>query len=676
MTIFKRLIGAAFCVLALPVWSQNCDAVPQGKAKKILEQTEDKKKYTSEERIEMLEKALEEDPTCLACMMRLGEALFLKTKRGGGSFDRAKQVLMQLEEQCPTFHSEQFYFLGAMQYADREYSKAAKSFEAFLRFPDDDPTKFEKDYQKKYDEVEEALVSVKIYEEIYASPFDFNPIKVEGVASANDEYLPMISPDGEIMFITRMVTKQAKGDYTPKQIEEFTWCRRADINGKFDNGTPLPKPFNLGTSCGGATVSVDNKEMIVAMKNPKPKNPNNFDLFMTKYTMATNDQGQKVYIWSELVNLGPNINTDDHWESQPSLSGDGKTLLFVTVRPGNLGYDASQPSHDIFISKRNNDGTWSPAKPLPSTINTREQEKAPFMHSDSHTLYFASSGHTGVGGMDIYYCQMNPDGTFSAPKNIGVPINTEGDELGIVVTADGEVAYFGARNFKGNKGYDVFQFDMPDKAKPEKVMILKGEVKDDNGEPVKDAKVVLNYNESKSSEEVKVNEDDGKFAAVVRIERNENVTLNVKGQDLAFNSRIIATKDAPKPAVAKLEVTAPVKAANKAFVINDINYKTASATLEESSKLILSDFATYLKENPSMQVEIRGHTDNVGDEAKNKSLSAERAYEVLNFLVSAGVNAKQLTYQGFGEEKPIADNATDEGRAKNRRTEFFIKKLS
>jgi outer membrane protein OmpA-like peptidoglycan-associated protein/tetratricopeptide (TPR) repeat protein len=675
MTILKRLLCACAVLMALPGWGQNCDAVPQGKAKKILEQTEDRKKYTSEERIEMLEKALEEDPACLPCMMRLGEALFLKIKRSGGSFDRAKQVLTELAEQCSTFHSEQFYFLGAIQYADREYSKAIKSFEAFLRFPDDDPTKFEKDYQKKYAEVEEALVSVKVYEEIYANPFDFNPIKVEGVTSPNDEYLPMISPDGEIMFITRMVTKQAKGDYTAKQIEEFTWCRRSDINTKFDNGNALPKPFNLGASCGGATVSVDNKEMIVAMKNPKPKNPNNFDLFSTRYTMSTNDQGQKIYTWGELVDLGSNINTDDNWESQPSLSGDGKTLFFVTVRPGNLGYDINQPSHDIFMSKRNADGTWGPAKPLPASINTRDQEKAPFMHSDSHTLYFASSGHKGVGGMDIYYCQMNADGSFSTPKNIGVPINTDGDELGIVVTADGEVAYFGARNFKGNKGYDVFQFDMPDKAKPEKVMILKGEVKDDNGEPVRDAKVVLNYNESKSSEEVKVNEDDGRFATVVRIERNENVTLNVKGKDLAFNSRIVATKDAPKPAVAKLEVTAPISAANKAFVINDINYKTASATLEESSKLILSDFATYLKENPGMQVEIRGHTDDVGDAGKNKSLSAERAFEVLNFLVAEGVNAKQLTYQGYGEEKPIADNATDEGRAKNRRTEFFIKKL-
>jgi outer membrane protein OmpA-like peptidoglycan-associated protein len=258
---------------------------------------------------------------------------------------------------------------------------------------------------------------------------------------------------------------------------------------------------------------------------------------------------------------------------------------------------------------------------------------------------------------------------------MGVPINTEGDEIGIVVTADGEVAYFGARNFKGSKGYDVFQFDMPEKAKPEKVMILKGEVKDDKGEPVKDAKVVLNYNESKTTEEVKVNADDGKFATIVRVEKNEDITLNVKGENLAFNSRIVARKDEPKPSVAKLEVTAPVKEANKAFVINDILYATASANLQESSKLILADFAKYLQENPTMLVEIRGHTDDVGDAGKNKSLSAERAFEVLNYLVGAGVNSKQLSYQGFGEEKPIADNATEVGRMKNRRTEFFIKKI-
>jgi outer membrane protein OmpA-like peptidoglycan-associated protein/tetratricopeptide (TPR) repeat protein len=669
----KWTIGIWMSMTSLLGWTQHCESVPEGKAKKILEQSEDRKKYTSEERIEMLEKALEEDPQCLPCMLKLGEALFIRAKRGG-SFDRPKQVFKLLEEQCPTYHSEQFYFLGAMQYADREYAAAIKSFEAFLRFPDDDPSKFERDYQKKYAEVEEALISVKTYDEIFANPFEFNPIKVEGVTSPNDEYLPMISPDGEIMFITRMTVKQAKGDVTPKQIEEFTWCKRADINSKFDNGTPLPTPFNKGTSCGGATVSVDNKEMIVAMKNPKPKNPNNFDLFSTNYTLTTNDRGEKIYVWGDLMDLGPNINTENNWESQPSLSGDGKTLFFVTIRPENLA-DQNGPTHDIYMSKRNNDGTWGPAKPLPATINTTGQEKAPFMHSDSHTLYFASSGHTGVGGLDIFYCQMNPDGTFTQPKNMGVPINTEGDEIGIVVTADGEVAYFGARNFKGSKGYDVFQFDMPEKAKPEKVMILKGEVKNDQGEPVKDAKVVLNYNESKTTEEVKVNADDGKFAAIVRVQKNEDITLNVKGENLAFNSRIVARKDEPKPSVAKLEVTAPVKEANKAFVINDILYATASANLQESSKLILADFAKYLQENPTMLVEIRGHTDDVGDAGKNKSLSAERAFEVLNYLVGAGVNSKQLTYQGFGEEKPISDNATEAGRMKNRRTEFFIKKM-
>jgi outer membrane protein OmpA-like peptidoglycan-associated protein/tetratricopeptide (TPR) repeat protein len=661
-----------FC-LGFMSFGQNCDAVPDGKSKKILEQSEDRKKYTSDERIDMLEKAIEQDPQCMPCMLKLGEALFLRAKRGG-SFDRAKQVFLQLKEQCANYHSEQYYFLGAMQYADREYAEAIKSFDAFLRFPDDDPSKFEKDYQKKYVEVEEALVSVKAYDEIYADPFDFNPIKVEGVTSTNDEYLPMISPDGEIMFITRMTTKQAKGDYAPKQIEEFTWCRRNDINSLFDKGAPLPQPFNKGTSCGGSTVSVDNKEMIVAMKNPKPKNPNNFDLFSTTYTLATNDKGEKVYIWTDLVDLGSNVNTDSNWESQPSLSGDGKTLFFVTVRPENLA-DSNGPTHDIYMSKRNGDGSWGPSRPLPSTINTTGHEKAPFMHSDSHTLYFASSGHVGVGGLDIFYCQMNEDGSFSKPKNFGVPVNTEGDEIGIVVTADGEVAYFGARNFKGSKGYDVFQFAMPEKAKPEKVMILKGEVKDDKGEPVKDAKVVLNYTESNTNEEVKVHQDDGKFAAIVRVQKNENITLNVKGADLAFNSRVVARKDELKPAVAKLEVTAPTVEANKAFVINDIKYATASATLQESSTIILNDFALYLKENEGMLVEIRGHTDDIGDAGKNKALSAERAFEVLNFLVSAGVSAKQLTYQGFGEEKPIAENTTDEGRAKNRRTEFFIKKL-
>lgn len=668
----------SFLVVIHALWStaqDDCHYIPEGKIKKLLDQSFDTKKYETAERVEFLNKALEEDPKCLPCLERLGEIEFKVAKRGG-SFESAKMHLTQLVESCPEYHTEPYYMLGAMTYADREYEDALKWFEKFLRFPDTDPSKFEKDYQKKYAEVEEALISVRAYADIYREKVEYNPVKVEGVSSTTDDYLPLISPDGEIMFYTRSVMKQAKGDFAPKASEDFSWSKRPDINTRFDEGKALPTPFNQGNNCGGATITVDNRELIVAMKNPVPENPNNIDLFFTKYEMSTDDAGNKIYNWGELQTLGPNINTEKGFEGQPSLSGDGKTLYFVGVRPECMKDESGNFSHDIFISKREPDGTWGPCVPMGPKVNTRGQEKAPFMHSDSKTLYFASDGHIGVGGMDIFYCRLNDDETIKEVKNIGFPINTEGEELGIVVSSDGEVAYFGAKNFQGNKGRDIFQFKMPEKAKPEKVMVLKGVVKDNAGEPVQNAKVEINYTESKQKEEIAVNNDDGSYAAIVKIQRNQNVTLSVEGQGLAFNSRLVAKKDNPAPpVVTKLNMqTAEIKE-GEAFVINDINYATNSADIAEESKLILDAFAAYLTRNPSYEIEISGHTDNVGDDKANLALSAERAFEVMNYLASQGVNGKRMTYKGYGETKPIGDNATDEGRSKNRRTEFVVKKL-
>jgi outer membrane protein OmpA-like peptidoglycan-associated protein len=674
LVIRIQLLLLSLLTVSILSAQDGCSYEPSGKIQKLLDQSFDMKKYETNERIEFLEKALDEDPKCTPCLMRLGEIEFKVAKRGG-SFASSKLRFQQLDELCPNYHSEVYYFLGAMCYADREYEKALEYFEKFLRFPDSDPTKFEKDYQKKYAEVEEALTSVRAYAEIYKYPIDYKPVRVSGVSSTTDDYLPLISPDGEIMFFTRTVNKQAKGDLAPRTYEHFSWCKRPDINTKFDDGVALPEPFNQGANCGGATITVDNRELIVAMKNPNPKNPDNIDLFSTRYNFVTNDVGQRVYQWGPLESLGDLVNTPDGFEGQPTLSGDGQTLYFVGVRPECIKDANGNFSHDIFYAKRAKDGSWGKAQLIGGGINTAGQEKGPFMHSDSKSLYFASDGHIGVGKMDLYFCKVQDDGSIKDIRNIGYPINSEADELGIVVTSDGELAYFGAKNFQNNKGWDVYEFKMPEKARPEKVMVVKGQVKTSTGEPPVQAKVEINYTESKKKEEVAVNQDDGTYAAIVKMSRNENVTLSVEGDDIAFNSRVIAKKDDPAPVVTKLNMETQEAKANEAVVINDIYYSTNSADIEERSKIILDAFADYLKDHPAMVIEISGHTDSRGDDNANKALSAERAFEVMKYLVDHGVEAKRLTYQGYGESKPVGDNNTEEGRSMNRRTEFVIKKM-
>jgi outer membrane protein OmpA-like peptidoglycan-associated protein len=415
--------------------------------------------------------------------------------------------------------------------------------------------------------------------------------------------------------------------------------------------------------------------MIIAKKNPKGTNPQNIDLFSTRYEKTTDKAGNTIYVWSELKDLGSAVNTDNGWEAQPSLSGDGQFLFFAAVREGCTKDANGNFSHDLFYSQRMEDGSWSIAKPLPSNINTKGQEKAPFMHSDSRTLYFSSNGHISVGGMDLFYCKLNDDGTFTTPKNIGYPINNEEDQLGIIVASDGDVAYFGANKFNGEKGWDIYEFKMPEKAKPERVAIMKGSVNTPDQSPVQNASVEIKYAQSGTSEKVKVNADDGSYAAIVKLDKKEDVLLNVTGDGIAFNSRIVSRKEDTKaPVVLKLNMEVQQEAEDTPFVINDIVYTTNKAEIQEESKLILAAFADYLKNNPGLEIEIRGHTDNVGNDQNNMALSADRAFEVLNYLASLGVDGSRMTAKGYGETKPLADNATEEGRAKNRRTEFVIKK--
>mgnify|MGYP002134850887 CR=1 FL=1 len=340
------------------------------------------------------------------------------------------------------------------------------------------------------------------------------------------------------------------------------------------------------------------------------------------------------------------------------------TLFFTAMRP-------TTKDNDIFIVKRNPDGTWGSAVPF-DLINTDGKDKSPFLHQDSETLYFVSTSsdtRKGVGGLDIFYMR-EENGEWSKPKNIGYPINSKEDELGIFVSTDGKLAYFSAQ--KGAK-WDIYGFELYEEARPKAVAILKGELKDAEGNPVSGATIEVAYADSDKTEQVKVNGDDGKYAVVVKTEVPQDIMVTVKKEGAAFDSKLIAKEDLVKKeervnndlAVKELKV-------GEAYTINDILYDYNSAELKERSKFILREFARYLKENESIQITIQGHTDSDGDDAKNLDLSDRRAKGVRDYLISLGVDASRLDAKGFGETQPKVANDTAENKAKNRRTDFVI----
>lgn len=593
-------------------------------------------------------------------------------KLGDKSFQTAASLFKKTLERCSYFHSNCSYYLGIIYYTFQDEEESMKWFKEFVAFNSDDVSRYSDDHQKRLSDVQGLLAKVKEDNKIKENPVPFDPRIVKNVSTTNNEYFPMISPDNEIMFYTRKLDRRAKGDMMSRIVEEFTWSKRKDIFSPFDGGQPVAHPFNDGTfdSYGSATLSVDNKEMIIcACKDEQVKGQTyrNCDLYVTYYE-KTGD-GWQDYTWSPLENLGEGINTNDGWEAQPTLSADGNTLFYTALRPNTR-------DNDIYVSERLPDGSWAPSKPF-DEINTAGKDKSPFFHQDSETFYFVSSvsdQRKGVGGTDIFYIRKQDDNTWSEPKNIGFPINSEEDEIGLFVSTDGTEAYFSSRQ----RGvWNIYSFELYEEARPQKVVLVKGELKNNEGDPIVDAEIEISYENSDKVERIKVNGNDGKYAAIIKAKDEQDVMVSVKKEGYAFDSQLIEKEVLAegKPITSKDMEVREIEVGT-AYTINDILYTTASADLSSRSKFILKQFARFLNDNPGIAITIQGHTDNEGNAENNLRLSEERAQGVKKYLEQLGVASNRLDAKGFGQTNPKVPNDTPENKAKNRRTDFVIERVN
>lgn len=679
---WRALLGAALLALAPAVLHAQDDPGPCDKPtdKKLLKAlAEAAETKNPGERHQKLKTLADEQPDCAECLFRAGESAYQRAKAGAGSFDKGIAYLEDLRQRCPEYTARTYYFLGNMYYAQERFADASAAYQKFLDFPADDPAKHGPEAEKMIAEVNRILPELAFYTGFYKDAKPMEPKLLTGVSTPADEYLPMFSPDNELLFFTRISKYQAKGDRFARDVEELTEARRSGPKADFDRGAPLPPPFNTGASYGGLTVSLNNKEMFVTVCTPVSAEYKNCDIYRTHYdTHMDFGTGKQVFEWGALTNLGPNINTPDGWESQPSLTSDGRTLYFATLRPGSKGTD-------IYSSTRNEKGEWSKAVPLPAPINTAGDEKAPFMHSDSHTLYFAARpprdengaedvghGHRGIGGYDIFFSRLKDDGTWTEPRNLGNPINTPQDEHGLIVSADGRTAYFASSRFHGPGGLDIYGFDLPPDARPQNIMIVKGEVKDEAGKAVTDATVSITYMDTRKTEMLKVDAADGHYAAVVNLRAGSDVIVSVKKPDHVFDSRSFSIEDTARGGVAEVAMKVEKIEVGKSYRVNDIKYATNSSEITGASRYILDELISFLKENPTVHIEVQGHTDNVGDLARNMALSQDRATTVTAYLTAHGIKAARLASKGFGPTVPVASNDHETGRAENRRTTFVI----
>ena len=579
-----------------------------------------------------------------------------------GRIQIAEASWKQLVQRCPGYKPELLFMIGTLAIEGGSLEEAKRYLKQWLA---------REDREYAYDkEAEAMLAEINIKQSFFNSPVPYDPKPARNVNTHWDEYLAALTPDGSAFYFTRRSHKRNKYDGpagTLRQVEEFSMARALTASGgfpKLEEGKALEYPFNAQYNEGGPSMTADNTFMAFTICERDERTGEQFcDLYYTTFTYG---------VWNGIRKFPEGINTDKHWESQPSISPNGDVLYFTSDRPGGFG------GLDIYRAYRSPDGEWDAPENLGPTVNTRKNEKSPFIHSDSESLYFASDGHPGMGGYDLFKIKVVSGSTgWEKPQNLGYPINTEKDEIGLMVTMDGQQAYFATNKINSANGWDIYYFDLYEAVQPEEVVLVKGQLKTADFVTDDEPKVVLKNSKTSQETNLNINEENGSFSAVVMKKELNDIIITLEAKKASFSAAPVRLmpKLENQINVVELELIHDELAAGESYPIPHILFQTASDRFDTQSELLIAEFSEFLATTPSLRVEIQGHTDNIGDAGANLALSQRRARRVAETIKSCGIDAVRISSRGYGESKPVASNETEVGRAQNRRTVFVVKSL-
>ena len=482
------------------------------------------------------------------------------------------------------------------------------------------------------------------YAKTHPGNYVFNPKNLgENINSTDPEYYPSITIDGGKMVFTRR--SRGKEDFFETEL----------INGKWSKAKPLEGNISTSEFDGGAQNISQDGQWITFAGCSFPNGYGSCDLYISRFTK----QG-----WSKPENLGQNLNSE-YWESAPSLSPDKKDLYFSSTAPGGFG------GSDIWVSHRNANGQWGPAQNLGPEINSAGDEGSPFIHADNQTLYFNSNGHQGYSEKsDLFISRKQPDGKWSKPENLGYPINTTDEEGSLIVSSDGKTAYYASDRNDSKGALDIYSFELREDVRPAKTLWVKGKVFDKktlNGLP---SSVELTDIVSKQQISRLQTDEDGNYLVTLPVGKDYAFNVKRKGY-LFFSENFSLPKNAPD-SVYQIDIPLQPIEATASIILKNVFFDTKQTQLKPESITELDNVVLLMNENPNLKIQIAGHTDNVGKPEDNLKLSLGRAVAVVNYLLGKGIKNERLTFKGFGETKPIADNKTDQGKALNRRTELVV----
>lgn len=464
----------------------------------------------------------------------------------------------------------------------------------------------------------------------------------DAINSAESEYFPSMTIDGSQFIFTRRLNNFN---------EDFFGSRK--LGDRWATATRLTGSINTPQNEGAQSISQDGTWLVFTGCN-REGGFGSCDLYISYLT----NNG-----WSEAINLGNKINTDQ-WESQPCLSPDKRDLYFASRRPGSYG------GSDIYVSHLQPNGSWGEPENLGPGLNTTSDESAPFIHADNQTLYFTSRGLPGYGEEDIFVTRKGPDGKWGKPENLGYPINTISHEGTFFIAADGKTAYYASDRSDSKGGLDIYSFELREDIRPFKTLWVKGKVFDKKTAQGLPSSVELVDLASKQVISKVQTDETGNYLITLPVGKDYAFSVNRKGY--LFYSDNYSLKDKSPDSTYEKNIPLQPIEVNAAVVLRNIFYDVKKYDLRPESQVELDKVVQLLQDNPTVKVQIEGHTDNVGAPADNQKLSEARAKSVVNYLNAKGIKADRLTAKGYGETKPIADNSTDAGRAQNRRTELKV----
>jgi outer membrane protein OmpA-like peptidoglycan-associated protein len=583
-----------------------------------------------------LKEAISIDKKFYEAYMVLGE-MMTKLKR----FPESATYYRKAVQIDSLFYKPVFFPLANAEKLSGNYADALVHYSVYIV----QPGILEKNRNQSLRSIEDCKFAI----EAIKNPVPFSPVSLgDSINTSDDEYWPSITVDGQTLMFTRQVST---GRSMPRTQEDFYLSHMS--NGLWGKALNAGFPLNTSSNEGAQTLSSDGRYMYFTACE-KQDGQGSCDIYYSSY------DGK---IWSLPYNIGPPVNSRS-WESQPSVSANGKMLFFASNRAGGAG------GMDLWYSVLGEDGKWKlPVNPG-LKINSSGDEMSPFIHFDGKTLYFSSNGRVGMGGYDIYFTKMREDTSWTDPINLGYPINTFNDELGLIIDARGGQAYFSSIR-DNTHGKDIFSFLVYEAVRPDPVSYFKGRVYDKfTGKSLRAGYELIDL---KTGRSIISDLTDQSGVFLVCLPSDHNYGLNVNKEGYLFysdNFMFEGIHSASEPFIKKIDLS-PVREGEK-ITLSNVFYEFDSWKLTKESFPELNRLVRLLKDNKDIIVEIGGYTDAIGKDSYNLDLSEKRARSVKEFIIEKGITAERLSYKGFGAAAPIGDNVSDSGRKLNRRTEVKI----